>query len=119
MSYLDAGRKKPERFYHGFVLGLLVSLRETYEVRSNRESGFGLYDVMMIPKDKNKLGIIMEFKVADSKKLLIKEAAAALEQINARSYETELRARGISKILKLGIVFFGKKVLVKAGEQSI
>jgi len=116
LSYLDAGRKKPERFYHGFVLGLLVSLKESYEVRSNRESGFGVYDVMMIPKDKNKLGIIMEFKVADSKKLLLKEAEAALEQINSRSYETELRARGISKILKLGIVFFGKKVLVKAGE---
>jgi len=117
LSYLDAGRKKPERFYHGFVLGLLVSLKDSYEVRSNRESGFGLYDVMMIPKDKLKLGIIMEFKVADSKRLLLKEAEAALEQINSRFYETELRARGISKILKLGIVFFGKKVLVKAAEK--
>ena len=115
MSYLDAGTKKPERFYHGFVLGLLVALKETYEVRSNRESGFGLYDVMMIPKDSSKLGIIMEFKVTKSKKLLNSEAQKALEQIDSRNYEAELNARGINKILKLGIVFFGKMVLVKAG----
>lgn len=115
MSYLDAGTKKPERFYHGFVLGLLVALKETYEVRSNRESGFGLYDVMMTPKDPSKLGIIMEFKVTKSKKLLNLEAQKALDQIDARNYQAELEARGIKKILKLGIVFFGKKVLVKAG----
>ena len=61
-----SGKSEPERFYHGFVLGLLVELRDKYEVQSNRESGYGRYDVMIIPRDKNSQAVIIEFKVIDS-----------------------------------------------------
>lgn len=114
MSYLDAGREEPERFYHGLVLGLLVSLRETHWVRSNRESGLGRYDIMVIPKDKNKLGIIIEFKAVRRVERLEQEAMLALDQIENQKYETELRDQGISKILKLAIVFYKKQMVIKS-----
>lgn len=62
LSYFDASETDPERIYHAFVLGMLISLSEKYEVKSNKESGYGRYDVMLIPKDKSKIEIVMEFK---------------------------------------------------------
>ena len=117
MSYFDAGREEPERFYHGFVLGILVALKETHEVRSNRESGLGRYDLMVIPKDKNKLGIIIEFKTAISgeEKEMQRELQDALDQIETQNYQAELISQGVTKILKLGIVFYKKQMILRAG----
>ncbi len=113
-----SGRTQPERFYHGFVLGLLVELRERYEVRSNRESGYGRYDVMLVPHDKHERAVILEFKVFDKEEesSLKDTVAAALRQIEEKRYEEELLLQGISKaqIYKYGFAFEGKKVLIGA-----
>ena len=111
-----SGRTQPERFYHGFVLGLLVELRDQYEVRSNRESGYGRYDVMLIPRQKNQLAFVLEFKVYDEQEELKLEdtVQSALVQIEEKHYDTELIERGISKskIRHYGFAFEGKKVLI-------
>ena len=108
-------RSQPERFYHGFVLGLLVEVRDLYEIRSNRESGYGRYDVMLIPKTKENDGIILEFKVKESEeKTLAETVQTALAQIEAKKYDTELLQLGVSKehIRHYGFAFEGKKVLI-------
>ena len=111
-----SGRTQPERFYHGFVLGLLVELRERYDVRSNKESGYGRYDVMLVPHDKHERAVILEFKVFDKEEegSLKDTVAAALRQIEEKRYEEELLLQGISKaqIYKYGFAFEGKKVLI-------
>lgn len=111
-----SGRTQPERFYHGFVLGLLVELRDQYEVRSNRESGYGRYDVMLIPRQKNQLAFVLEFKVYDAQEELKLEdtVQSALLQIEEKHYDTELIERGISKskIRHYGFAFEGKKLLI-------
>ena len=113
-SYFDVSGKMPEKVYHAFTLGLLVSLNRTHQVLSNRESGYGRYDVMVIPKDISKLGIIIEFKKYDeedeeSLEELIEEAK---NQIENKKYETELLNRGITNIKKLVIVFKRKEVFI-------
>ena len=108
-------RSQPERFYHGFVLGLLVEVRDLYEIRSNRESGYGRYDVMLIPKTKENDGIILEFKVKESEEKTLEETVqTALAQIEAKKYDTELLQLGVSKehIRHYGFAFEGKKVLI-------
>ncbi len=122
-SYFDVGtqpseRTQPERFFHGFVLGLLVELRDIYEIKSNRESGYGRYDVMLVPKsgDRKYNAIILEFKVFDSydESTLEDTAQSALRQIEEKNYDAELIARGIEKdrIRHYGFAFEGKKVLI-------
>ena len=113
-----SGKTQPERFYHGFVLGLLVELRERYQVKSNRESGYGRYDVMMIPKQKSEPAFVLEFKVydPDTEKSLPDTVEAALQQIQEKQYDTELRELGIQneQIRHYGFAFEGKKVLIGA-----
>lgn len=113
-SYMNLGNES-EKFYHAFVLGMLVALRNEYEVKSNRESGYGRYDVMLIPKNKQDSGIIIEFKKVStfSGETLKTAADKALKQIKEKQYNAELLDKGISNILELAIVFEGKKVLVK------
>ena len=122
-SYFDVGtqpseRTQPERFFHGFVLGLLVELRDIYEIKSNRESGYGRYDVMLVPKsdDRKYNAIILEFKVYDSydESTLEDTAQSALRQIEEKNYDAELIASGIEKerIRHYGFAFEGKKVLI-------
>lgn len=112
LSYHDVGEDKAESFYHAFVLGMLVHLDRDYEIRSNRESGYGRYDVIIIPKDKSKNGVVIEFKKASALKgeSLDEALSSALRQIDDRKYDAELRATGISHVGKLGIAFKGKRV---------
>ena len=109
-------RTQPERFYHGFVLGLLIEIRDRYDVRSNRESGFGRYDVMLLPKSKRDNAIILEFKVRepDSEKTLEDTVESALDQIIEKKYDAELLGLGITqeRIRHYGFAFEGKKVLI-------
>ena len=109
LSYFDVAGKEPEKVYHAFVLGMLVSLSENYEVKSNKESGYRRYDVMIIPKDASKLGIIVEFKKIDEflKINIDKGTEAALKQIEEMKYEQELVQRGVKNIVKLAVVFKG------------
>ena len=125
-SYFDAGRKpseesEPEKFYHGFVLGLLVDNAKNYVVKSNRESGYGRYDVVLEPKNKSDVAVIIEFKVYDKKydgeDNLEDTAANALAQINEKQYAADLMAQGIpeDRIYKYGFAFKGKECLIAAG----
>lgn len=119
-SYFDTGSdasgEEPERFYHGFVLGLLVELQNRYQLRSNRESGFGRYDVMIEPEDQNGDAYILEFKVKNKRKEanLEETLAAAKKQIEEKQYAAELISRGIAEdhIHSYGFVFEGKQVLI-------
>jgi hypothetical protein len=114
LSYFDVSGTEPERVYHAFVLGMLISLSEKYEVKSNKESGYGRYDVMLIPKDTSKIGIVMEFKkIDDFLKTTIEEATiAALKQIEDMKYAQELINKEIKDIIKLAIVFKGKEIQI-------
>ena len=109
-------KSQPERFYHGFVLGLMAEQNDNYEVRSNRESGFGRYDVMLIPKKEKLPAIVMEFKVhnPNREKSLSDTAGTALRQIDEKNYDAELLDRGIEKeqIRHYGFAFEGKQVLI-------
>jgi hypothetical protein len=120
-SYIDVDKNKAESFYHAFVLGMIVGLDKTHEIKSNRESGTGRYDVMIVPRDSKNIGIIIEFKKRRPKEEATLEEAAinALEQIEDKKYEVELRERGVKNIKKLAVVFDGKESLVKeAGEEK-
>lgn len=119
-SYFDSGNRpsgaEPERFYHGFVLGLMVELADRYVITSNRESGFGRYDVMLKPRKEEDNAVIMEFKVYDPvrEKDLEDTVEAALAQIKDRDYKAGLVEEGIGeeRIRSYGFGFQGKKVLI-------
>ena len=122
-SFFDAGKRigdyekaEPERFYHGFVLGMMVELRERYVITSNRESGFGRYDIILEPLSEKDDAIIIEFKIYNGRreKNLEETLTNALQQIEDKKYETNLRAKGIGaeRIRKYGFVFEGKTVLI-------
>ena len=124
-SSFDTGKKtseksQPERFYHGFVLGLLVELRDRYQIRSNRESGYGRYDVMLTPVTEVDDAIVIEFKVhePDEEESLQDTVRVALDQITEKDYDAELLAQGISvdRIRHYGFAFEGKKVLIGQDE---
>ncbi|MCF7799958.1 ATP-binding protein [Candidatus Babeliales bacterium] len=111
-SCFDLPENQSEKVYHAFVLGMLISLNKDYLVKSNRESGFGRYDVMLIPKNKNKLGVVIEFKKTEESETLEHATKEALEQIQARGYAQELKDLEINNILFLGIAFKGKQVQI-------
>ncbi len=119
-SYFDTGTKpskeEPEKFYHGFVLGLMVELADRYVITSNRESRFGRYDVMLEPRNQADAAIVLEFKVQEKEEeaALSDTVKAALKQIERKEYTSNLIAKGIAKdkIRKYGFAFCGKKVLI-------
>ncbi|SDC07935.1 MULTISPECIES: AAA family ATPase [unclassified Candidatus Frackibacter] len=113
-SYFDVGYNAAENFYHAFILGLLVNLQKKYRIKSNAESGDGRPDVLIIPEDKSKRGVVIEFKVAKSseEEVMTKTAEEALAQIEKTNYEDELLFSGIDEVLKVAVVLCGKKVLV-------
>lgn len=121
-SSFDSGNKpseasEPERFYHGFVLGMVVSLADKYKVLSNRESGYGRYDIMIVPFDRTAKAFIIEFKVIDpddEEETLEDTIANAHMQIEQKRYETELTASGFApeQIRKYAFAFQGKKCLI-------
>jgi hypothetical protein len=115
MSYYDLAHPLPENSYHMFVLGLLMLLHSDYEIKSNRESGFGRYDIMIIPRAKEKPGIIMEFKKCEPKETLEQAAGRAFNQLETKDYAQEFRSRGILSIVGYGLAFQGKEVLLQYG----
>lgn len=121
ISYFDLGPNSSEQIYQVFLLGLIAGLSETHTILSNRESGFGRYDIVIIPKDLTKLAIILELKslvlaktVSDKKLAVLLDQAAkqALAQIEERQYISDLQQRGLQKILKIGVAFAGKHLKV-------
>ena len=109
-SYMDVGRNTAENFYHAFVLGILVGLKDIYYVNSNRESGFGRYDIMLEPQDKSKNSFIIEFNVADEMDEPSLEQAVenGKKQIEEKDYENSLKERGFRNITKMVFAFKGK-----------
>ena len=110
-SYMDVGKNTAENFYYAFVLGMLVGLKDTYYVNSNRESGFGRYDIMLEPKDKNGNSFIMEFKVMENmeEKTIEDTVENAKKQIEEKRYEENLKERGFTNITKMVYAFNGKE----------
>ncbi len=112
-SSFDTGEK--ESFYHGFVLGMTAILVPDYEVQSNKEAGYGRFDVAVYPNEGQKVGMLFEFKTAETVDALDAKADEALAQIAARDYEATFRARarGVTTIRRYGVSFCGKHVLLK------
>ena len=113
VSAFDTSAK--ESFYHGFVLGMIAVLVPDYEVQSNREAGYGRFDVAVFPKEKEKTGLLFEFKTAATEEELESKADEALAQIAARDYMASFRARGVQHVCSYGVAFYGKKVLLRIG----
>ena len=111
-SYMDVGENTAENFYHAFALGMLVGLKDSYYVNSNRESGMGRYDIMLEPKDKNGNAFILEFKVLENlqEKTIEETIANAKRQIEEKQYEASLKERGFTNITKMVFAFNGKEV---------
>ena len=111
-SYMDVGKNTAENFYHAFVLGMLVGLKDSYYVNSNRESGLGRYDIMLEPFDKSQNSFIMEFKVLEDmeEKTIEETIENAKKQIKEKGYEENLKERGFTNITKMVYAFKGKEV---------
>ncbi len=105
--------RQHELVYHMYFLGMSNYLRDRFYIVSNQETGMGRVDISLEPKDKTKTGFIIEFKVADNDKAFEKSPVKAIEQIKSKAYKTQMRERGIEKIIAVGIAFMGKKVKVE------
>ena len=111
--------KERESFYHGLVLGLLAVLMPKYEVQSNRESGYGRFDIAIFPFQGQRTGAILEFKVAEREEEMPKRAEEALRQIGEKDYQAEFQNRGVQDVWRYGIAFWGKKCLIEAGNVTV
>ena len=114
VSTYDAAHK--ESFYHGFLLGMTALFINDYEVVSNQESGYGRFDLALFPRNHQRSGVVLEFKVAAEDRELESKAVQALEQIENKQYAAAFRKKGIQKVWKYGISFCGKKICVKRAE---
>ncbi|HRK81616.1 MAG TPA: AAA family ATPase [Saprospiraceae bacterium] len=115
VSFYDTADNRTEHFYHAFLLGLLACLDPAYLIRSNGESGFGRYDICLIPKDSSRKGIVMEIKAVRARRgeTMTDRLAEARTQLLAKQYDTELIAHGVTDILRLAIAVEGKEVVVE------
>ena len=115
VSFYDTADNRTEHFYHAFLLGLLARLDSTYLIRSNGESGFGRYDICLIPKDLTRKGIVMEIKAVRPRRgeTLPSRLAEARSQLLSNQYDTELIAHGVTDTLLLAIAVEGKEVVVE------
>ena len=109
-SYFDFNKNTPEKVFHSFMLGLVVGLKDNYIIQSNQESGLGRFDVIFIPKNKARKGILLEFKVSDTVEALLERAQEALQQIKDKQYIEIFKAHDISSVLAIGLAFHGKKL---------
>ncbi len=119
MSYQDPGASEPEKLYHGFILGLLVHLEKQYEIRSNRETGFGRADVLMRPKTPGRPGVVLEFKVQEKRKTVDEVLKIAALQVRAKRYAADLMAAGATPVYEYVIVFDGKQAWVKLVDEAL
>ena len=110
ISYNDIG--KEEKYYHNLLLGMILAMQNEYNINSNREDGYGRYDIFIEPKNKLDTGFILEFKVAETEEELEKKSLEAIEQIKEQEYFTSMKNNGIKDILALGIAFCKKKIKV-------
>ena len=115
VSYHDAAGN-PENFYHGLMLGLSVLVHGSYRVESNRESGYGRFDIAFFPQKENAPGVVLELKAAKSTEELEEKARAALAQIEEKAYGAEFERQGVREIWKYGIAFCGKKVWLESAQ---
>lgn len=111
-SYFDFNSNTAEQVFHVFILGLVVGLRDHYIIRSNQESGLGRYDLIFIPKDKGRRGILLEFKTSDTVALLLDRAQEALMQIKDKQYIQILRQHNVASVLAIGLAFYSKQLEV-------
>ena len=102
--------------FHAFVLGLVVGLKDDYIISSNREAGLGRFDVMLLPKNKEDRGILLEFKTAENPEDLLPKAQEALGQIKNKEYAVSFRQRGVANLLAIGLSFCGKRLELVADE---
>jgi CheY-like chemotaxis protein len=114
LSYYDTNADEPERVYQALLLGMLINIEKDYEIRSNRESGFGRYDIMLAPKEKDKIGIIMELKKIKDKESAEDALADGMAQIEQTGYLTELTDKNVKQIIGIAIAMKGKKVTIKS-----
>lgn len=113
-SYHDVSNDVPEKVYHMFLLGLFINYNQHYEVRSNLEAGLGRFDLLMVPHDRTRKGLIFEVKrsASDKPASLKKQAYEALEQINDKQYATELKTKGAAGLTGFGVAFYGKVLFI-------
>ncbi|RZI46357.1 AAA family ATPase [Rickettsiales endosymbiont of Peranema trichophorum] len=109
-SYFDFNKNTPEQVFHVFILGLVVGLRGEYYIRSNQESGLGRFDVVMLPKQSGRAGILLEFKATDDPKKLKAKAKEGLKQVKDNQYLELFRQNGVKEVLAIGLAFCGKQV---------
>jgi len=114
LSYYDAMDDEPERVYQALLLGMLINIEKEYKIRSNRESGFGRYDIMLMPKEKDKIGIVMELKKIEKKESAEDTLSAAITQIKETEYITELQDANVEKIFVVAIAMKGKRVELRS-----
>ena len=114
MSFYDTANR--ESFYHGLMLGMLAALVPAFEVLSNRESGYGRFDIAVFPKEEETAGALLEFKVAEKEEALPERAKEALAQIEENEYIAEFQQRGVQEVWRYGISFCGKKCHIEANK---
>jgi hypothetical protein len=118
-SYFDFNKNSPEQVFHVFILGLVVGLREHYYINSNQESGMGRVDVVFIPHDKQKNGILLEFKTSETVELLPEKAQEALKQIKDKRYLETFKQHSVKNVLAIGLSFCGKQLELAHEEMSL
>ena len=109
-SFFDFATNTPEQVFHSFMLGIVIGLRDAYIIESNRESGYGRYDLTLLPKDKKNQGVILEFKVAGDESELKSKAEEGLTQIKDKKYTSVLSQHDLQQALLIGLAFYGKKL---------